>query len=86
MSDELPRAVETALARADVWDDPRPGLEDDIVAALRAEPVSLDSHRSSRDRRRLPGWLLAAAAVAVITVGAVVIARSVADERRRDRR
>jgi hypothetical protein len=80
MSDELPRAVETALARADVWDDPRPGLEDDIVAALRAEPVSLDSHRSSRDRRRLPGWLLAAAAVAVITVGAVVIARSVADD------
>jgi hypothetical protein len=80
MSDELPRAVETALARADVWDDPRPGLEDDIVAAIRAEPVSLDSHRSSHDRRRLPGWLLAAAAVAVITVGAVVVARSVGDD------
>ena len=28
MSDELLRAVEVALSRADVWDDPRPGLED----------------------------------------------------------
>jgi hypothetical protein len=76
MSDELPRAVEAALARADVWDEPRPGLEDDIVAAIRAEPVALDAVRSRRERRRLPSWLVAAAAVAVIAVGAVVVVRA----------
>ena len=75
MSDELPRAVETALSRADVWEDPRPGLEDDIVAAIRAEPVRLDSARRSPQRRTFPRWLVAAAAVAVIAVGAVVVVR-----------
>ena len=80
MSDELPRAVETALARADVWDEPRPGLEDDIVAAIRAEPVPLDSARRARERRSLPRWLLATAAVAIIAVGAVVVVRLGSDE------
>ncbi len=75
MSDELPRAVETALSRADVWDEPRPGLEDDIVAAIRAEPVRLDSARRSPQRRTFPRWLVGAAAVAVIAVGAVVVVR-----------
>ena len=80
MSDELPRAVETALARADVWDDPRLGLEDDIVAAIRAEPVPLDSARRARERRSLPRWLLATAAVAIIAVGAVVVVRLGSDD------
>ena len=80
MSEELPRAVETALARADVWDDPRPGLEDDIVAAIRAEPEPLDSARRARERRSLPRWLLATAAVAIIAVGAVVVVRLGSDE------
>lgn len=75
MSDELPRAVQTALTRAEVWDDPRPGLEDDIVTAIRAEPVPLDTARRSRERRSFPRWLVAAAAVAVIAVGAVVVVR-----------
>lgn len=79
MSDELLRAVEVALARADVWDDPRPGLEDDIVAAIRAEPVALDAVRTSRERRRVPGWLIASAAVAVLAVGAVVVVRAAGD-------
>jgi hypothetical protein len=79
MSDELLRAVEVALARADVWDDPRPGLDDDIVAAIRAEPVALDAVRASRERRRIPGWLIASAAVAVLAVGAVVVVRAAGD-------
>ena len=76
MSDELSRAVEAALARTDVWDEPRHGLEDDIVAAIRAEPVALDAVRSSRQRRRFPAWLAGAAAVAVIATAAVVVARA----------
>ena len=79
MSDELLRAVEVALARADVWDDPRPGLEDDIVAAIRAEPVALDEVRARRERRRIPAWLITAAAVAVLAVGAVVVVRAAGD-------
>jgi hypothetical protein len=81
MSDELLRAVEVALARADVWDDPRLGLEDDIVAAIRAEPVALDAVRTSRERRQIPGWLIATAAVAVLAVGAVVVVRAAGDNR-----
>ena len=73
MSDELPGVIEAALARADVWDEPRPGLEDDIVAAIRAEPVPIGAARTAR-RRRLPVWLVAAAAVAVIAGGVVVVA------------
>ena len=80
MSDELPRAVETALARADLWDDPRPGLEDDIVAAIRAEPVPLERARISRERRSLPRWLMATAAVALIAVGAVLVVRSAGND------
>lgn len=76
MSDELSRAVEAALARADVWDEPRPGLEDDIVAAIRAEPVALDAARSRRQQRKFPTWLVGAAAVAVVATAAVVIARA----------
>jgi hypothetical protein len=76
MSDELPRAVQAALSRADVWDEPRPGLEDDIVAAIRAEPVSIATARQARERRAFPRWLLAAAAVALIAVGAAVIVRA----------
>jgi hypothetical protein len=79
MSDELLRAVEVALARADVWDEPRPGLEDDIVAAIRAEPVALDAVRTRRERRRIPAWLITAAAVAVLAVGAVVVVRAAGD-------
>ena len=79
MSDELLRAVEVALARADVWDDPRPGLEDDIVAAIRAEPVALDGVRTRHERRRVPAWLITAAAVAVLAVGAVVVVRAAGD-------
>ncbi len=79
MSDELLRAVEVALARADVWDEPRPGLEDDIVAAIRAEPVALDDVRARRERRRIPAWLITAAAVAVLAVGAVVVVRAAGD-------
>jgi Anti-sigma-K factor rskA, C-terminal len=79
MSDELLRAVEVALARAEVWDDPRPGLEDDIVAAIRAEPVALDGVRARRERRRIPAWLITAAAVAVLAVGAVVVVRAAGD-------
>src|SRR6476469_7729894 len=79
MSDELLRAVEVALARADVWDDPRPGLEDDIVAAIRAEPVALDAVRTSRARRRMPGGLFARAAEAVHAVGAVGVVRASGD-------
>ena len=79
MSDELPRAVQAALSRADVWDDPRPGIEDDIVAAIRAEPVPLESARRARERRTFPRWLVAAAAVAVIAVGAVVVVRATSD-------
>ena len=79
MSDELLRAVEVALARAEVWDDPRPGLEDDIVAAIRAEPVALDDVRARRERRRIPAWLITAAAVAVLAVGAVVVVRAAGD-------
>ena len=80
MSDELPRAVQAALSRADVWDDARPELEDDIVAAIRAEPVALETARRSRDRRGFPRWLVAAAAVAVIAVGAVVVVRLADDD------
>jgi Anti-sigma-K factor rskA, C-terminal len=76
MSDELSRAVEAALARAEVWDEPRPGLEDDIVAAIRAEPVALDAARSSRQRRKFPAWLVGAAAVAVVAAAAVVVVRA----------
>ncbi len=80
MTDDLPRAVQAALTRADVWDEPRPGLEDDIVAAIRAEPVALDSARQARERRRqFPRWLVAAAAVAVVAVGAVVAVRLAGD-------
>jgi len=79
MSDELLRAVEVALARAEVWDEPRPGLEDDIVAAIRAEPVALDDVRTRRERRRIPAWLITAAAVAVLAVGAVVVVRAAGD-------
>lgn len=80
MSDELSRAVEAALARADVWDEPRPGLEDDIVTAIRAEPVALDAVRSRRQQRKFPAWLVGAAAVAVVATAAVVIARSGDDD------
>jgi hypothetical protein len=80
MSDELPRAVETALSRADLWDEPRPGLEDDIVAAIRAEPVPLERARRSRERRGLPRWLTVAAAAAVIAVGAVIVVRAAGDD------
>ena len=81
MTDELPRAVQAALTRADLWDDPRPGLEDDIVAAIGAEPVALDTARRARERRRqFPRWLVAAAAVAVIAVGAVVVVRLADDD------
>jgi hypothetical protein len=80
MSDELPRAVETALGSADVWDEPRPGLEDDIVAAIRAGPVTLDSARRRRGRRAMPAWLVSAAAVAVIAVGAVLVVRAAGDD------
>ena len=80
MSDELPRAVETALGSADVWDQPRPGLEDDIVAAIRAEPVTLDSARRRRGRPAMPAWLVSAAAVAVIAVGAVLVVRAAGDD------
>ena len=80
MSDELPRAVEAALKRGDLWDEPRPGLEDDIVAVIRAEPVGLDAVRSSRQRRRFPTWLVGAAAIAVIATGAVVLARAADDD------
>jgi hypothetical protein len=80
MSDELPRAVETALMRADVWDDPRPGLEDEIVAAIRAEPVSIATVRTTRERRRFPGWIAAAAAVAIVAVGAVLVVRAGGDD------
>jgi hypothetical protein len=80
MSDELLRAVEVALARAEVWDDPRPGLEDDIVAAIRAEPVALDDVRARRERRRIPAWLITAAAVAVLAIGAVVVVRAAGDD------
>jgi hypothetical protein len=79
MSDELLRAVELALARVEVWDDPRPGLEDDIVAAIRAEPVALDDVRARRERRRIPVWLITAAAVAALAVGAVVVVRAAGD-------
>jgi hypothetical protein len=79
MSDEIPRAVQAALSRADVWDEPRPGIEDDIVAAIRAEPVPLEAARRARERRSFPRWLVAAAAVAVIAVGTVVIVRSAND-------
>ena len=79
MSDELLRAVEVALARADVWDDPRAGLEDDIVAAIRAEPVALDAVRTTRSGGGFPRWLVAAAAVAVLAVGAVVVVRAADD-------
>ena len=79
MSDELLRAVEVALARAEVWDDPRPGLDDDIVAAIRAEPVALDNVRARRERRRIPAWLITAAAVAVLAVGVVVVVRAAGD-------
>jgi len=79
MSDELLRAVEVALARADVWDEPQAGLEDDIVAAIRAEPATIDVARARR-QRRMPRWLLAAAAVAVLAVGAVVIIRATSND------
>ena len=79
MSDDLPRAVQAALSRADVWDEPRPGLEDDIVAAIRAEPASIETARRARDRRSFPRWLVAAAAVAIIAVGAAVIVRATGD-------
>jgi anti-sigma-K factor RskA len=76
VSDELPRAVQAALSRADVWDEPRPGLEDDIVAAIRAEPASIDTARRAREGRSFPRWLVAAAAVALIAVGAALIVRT----------
>jgi hypothetical protein len=80
MSDELPRAVEAALARADVWDDPRPGLEDAIVAAIGAEPVALDTARTARERRRFPHWLVAGAAAALLAVAVVAVVRLADDE------
>lgn len=80
MSDELPRAVEAALSRGAVWDDPRPGLEDDIVAAIRTEPVPLERARRARERGGFPRWLVATAAVAVIAVAAVVVVRLARDD------
>jgi hypothetical protein len=78
MTDELPQAIEAELARADVWDDPPPGLEDAIVAAIASEPVPIDTARPAR--RRLPGWLSAAAAIAAIAAGAAIVATVVDDE------
>jgi len=77
MSDELPRAIESALARPDVWDEPRPGLEDAIVAAIRAEPVPIERRRRSRS---VPVWIVGAAAVVLIALGAVVVASLTGDD------
>jgi hypothetical protein len=38
--------------------------------------VALDNVRARRQRRRIPAWLITAAAVAVLAVGAVVVVRA----------
>lgn len=70
-------ALDAALARADVWDGPPPGLEDAIVAAISAEAAIAPANVMAIDRgrrARVPLWL-AAAAAAVLVVGGFVIAR-----------
>ena len=78
MTDELPAAIDAELARPDVWDDPPPGLEEAIVAAIAAEPVPIAATRHSR--RRFPRWLSAAAAIAVIAASAAIVATVLDDD------
>lgn len=74
MSDELPPAIAAALSRPDVWEPLPDGLEDEIVGAIRAEPVPLDRARRRRSWRAVPAWAAVAAAAAGIAVGAIVVA------------
>lgn len=80
-------AIAALLARADVWDEPPAGLEDDVVraiAAARAErpamgpggaPTSTEASERPAEGRpsAMPWWLAAAAAVAVV-VAVIAIA------------
>jgi hypothetical protein len=72
------------LSRAAAWDDPPPELEDAVVAAIAAEagtaerpgvPTSLIGYRTRRIRS-VTAVLGAAAAVAVMIAGVVLINRS----------
>jgi hypothetical protein len=74
MSDELPGPVAEALARPDTWEDLPDGLEDEILAAIRTEPVPIAAARRKGARRRVPVWLTIAAAIAGIAAGAAVVA------------
>ncbi len=80
MSDELSPAIASALSHPEVWDSPPAALEDAIVAAIAAEPVPIESARRRTIRGSLPPWLTAAAVIAVIAVGAAVVARIAEDD------
>ena len=75
------------LADPTLWAEPRPGLEDDIVAAIAGEaaqrtaiaPATPD--RAKRQRtHRLRNVLAVAAAVAVLGLGGLVVLTSVGDD------
>ncbi len=75
------------LADPAVWAEPRPGLEDDIVAAIAGEaaertaiaPPTPDRARRQRTHR-LRSVLAVAAAVAVLGLGGFVLLTSVGDD------
>lgn len=92
-TDDLPEELAAVLARADLWTDLPPGLEDAVVAAIAAEAapaaapapaVPIEAARARRAaeptavgrRSAMPWWLTAAAAVAVVITGVVLVVRT----------
>lgn len=72
---ELGPEIDALLADPAIWDEPRTGLEDDIVRAIESEAYT--GPVGGEPPRRRPGWvrpaLLGAAAVIAILVGGVVV-------------
>ena len=83
-SDDDLAALASLLARAEPWDEPPRELEDAVVAAICAEAGTAPASASRAERRASAVWsrsrmLGAAAAVAIVGVGIVLMTRGSTD-------
>ena len=83
-SDDDLAALASLLSRAEPWDEPPRGLEDAVVAAISAEAGTAPASASRAERRTSAVWsrsrmLGAAAAVAIVVVGIVLMTRGSTD-------
>jgi hypothetical protein len=86
-SDDDVAALAALLTRAETWDDPPRDLEDAVVAAIVSEASELSraTQITPSERRARAVWsrsrmLGAAAAVAVVVVGIVLMTRDASDD------